>query len=138
MSILDSLFRPKRQPDPQQFVSPQLRQVVCGVAPSSNLFIQQLEASIRQLRFLLSQAPMLTAPKTLQEAMVSQAPFAYIHPKTFAGLSPGKWMGALDTYWGSVPGSPSRWIITSLMPEDRVIYSPNALPGMDKILGTAK
>lgn len=94
---------------------------------------------VKQLRFLLSQAPMLDAPLDAFSAGRAVTKFAYIHPKTFSKfyfvpivLFPKT--RAFPAYV-LVPPSPTRWVVTTLMPEGRVLYTPNALPGIEKLIG---
>ena len=93
-----------------------------------------LEPQISQLKFLLASAPMIDAPnksEARERLQASRSPFAYIHPKTMAGLS----LSAHPIRGFMVfPGSPTKWVLTSLMPEGRVIYSPLPIPGLEKIL----
>lgn len=77
-----------------------------------------------QRKWLLSIAPMIEVPAGEREFVCrGRSPFGYIHPKTFAKQNPaGK-----KTF--------TKWIVTSLMPEDRVIFSPFPLPGTEKRYG---
>lgn len=86
-------------------------------------------AAISQLKFLLSQAPMHMAPEDRFRATQATAKFAYIHPKTFV-----QYQERPVTAYGKVVGSPTKWVMTSLMPEGQVIYSPNPIPGIEKLL----
>jgi hypothetical protein len=92
------------------------------------------EATIKQLKFLLASAPMMEMPSAALEARAavgaSIAPFAYIHPKTMAKITFEPVKGSFMIF----PGSPTKWVLTSLMPERRVIFSPLAIPGLEKIL----
>jgi hypothetical protein len=100
-------------------------------AAHENLAAQAAE--IRQLKFLLASAPMIDAP-ILQFAHVvattSKSPFAYINPKTMAKLFPS----ASSRFFYVFPGSPTKWVLLSTMPEGRVIYSLFPIPGLEKIL----
>lgn len=89
--------------------------------------IGQLLSERAMLKFLLGNAPMIDAidPTLLTRGATA---FAYINPKTFAKLSRGK----IATGDYRFPPPPTRWLCTSLMPEDRVIFSPTALPGTEK------
>lgn len=94
-----------------------------------------LRAEIAQLKFLLASAPMIDMfPPKDKDSLVRmrkvQSPFAYIHPKTLAPFTWG--MPPKRVY--VFPGSRTVWIPTSLMPEDRVIFSPLQFPGMEKTL----
>lgn len=94
-----------------------------------------LRATVDQLKFLLAVAPTIDAPNPRDARSVflgSRSPFAYIHPKTMA-----QYGTALDKVPHGVvvkPGSPTRWVLLSLVPEGRVIYSSLAIPGLEKIL----
>lgn len=94
-----------------------------------------LQVQIKQLKFLLSQAPMIDAPKTLGAAAHSVTKFAYVHPKTFAKFAQNppatQDMHTPATHFYIRPSS-TKWFVTTLMPEDVVIYTPNAMPGIEK------
>jgi len=92
-------------------------------------------AEITQLKFLLASAPMIDAPKPLDAAgwfRRSVTSFGYIHPRTMAQYRSST--GSILHGFMILPGSPTKWILTSLMPEGRVIFSPLAIPGLEKIL----
>jgi hypothetical protein len=86
-----------------------------------------------QLRFLLSQVPMREAPKDLFEARRSVTPFAYVHPKTWSKFTHMVENLECRAYF-SLGGSPTKWVVTSLMPEGTAVYTPNAMPGIEKLL----
>lgn len=90
---------------------------------------RQATVAISQLKFLLSQAPMHMAPEDRFRATQSTAKFAYIHPKTFV-----KYQEHPVRAYGKVVGSQTKWVMTSLMTEGHVIYSPNPIPGIEKLL----
>ena len=94
--------------------------------------LSTLYAEISQLKFLLSQALMIDAPHDAWTAGRSVTKFAYAHPKTLARLGANLRSGAAYVVFAP---SVTKWIPTSLMPEERVIYTPNALPGIEKRLG---
>ena len=86
--------------------------------------IVKLAAVIRQLKFLLANAPMMNAPdKYLASDWFRRVttPFGYIHPKTMGqfrseSLTPrGVWLG--------FAGSPTKWVLTSLMPEGTILLT---------------
>jgi hypothetical protein len=77
------------------------------------------------LRFLLEQAPMLNAPTDLMGAAHAVTPFAYIHPDTFGMMLR---MHVVDKPSYRIAPSPTAWIMTTLMPRGRVIYTPNKMP----------
>ena len=87
------------------------------------------KAEIVQLKFLLSQCPMITAPAKRSAAASVRSPYAYIHPKTFAKYSTDS-----VSFYGRVLGSPTKWVMTTAIPEGCVIYSPNTMPGIKKLL----
>lgn len=89
-----------------------------------------------QLRFLLSQAPMLDAPTDLGAAAHSVTKFAYVHPKTFATFTKGAYSPKSSAPYVQIRPSPTKWIITTLMPEGVVIYTSNPLPGIEKLLAS--
>ena len=83
-----------------------------------------------QLKFLLAQAPMLDAPVATdptgrQRLAASRSQFAYIHPKTLAPFTWG--LPPKTVYCFGV--SPTKYVLLSLIPEGRVLYSPFQLPG---------
>ena len=88
----------------------------------------------KQLKFLLSQAPMVDFVPQLERVKASRAKYAYVHPKTIACMSRYATQANLCTPFVLFAGSPTKWIVTSLMPEDRVIYTPNPMPGYEKRL----
>ncbi len=92
------------------------------------------ESTIKQLKFLLAGAPMIDVPETAVEAREwarrARSPFAYIHPKTMAKITFEPVKGAFII----LRGAATKWVLTSLMPERRVIFSPLAIPGLEKIL----
>lgn len=124
MSILDRLFR--RPLVVRLDATP-------PVPPTDSI----LAATVAQLKFLLSQAPMIDAPTSRDRFATSRTPFAYIHPKTLAKNSPD---AACNITHGRlvirVPGSPTNYVVTSLMPENRIIYTPNPIPGIEKLLAS--
>jgi hypothetical protein len=97
--------------------------------------IATLQAEIDQLKFLLASAPMTVAPVVSDPGsrtrlMGARTKFAYIHPKTISGFT-----------WGmppkraiKFPGSPTLWLLTSLMPEGRIIFSDLPIPGFEKLV----
>jgi hypothetical protein len=91
--------------------------------------LSDMRVKVSQLKFLLSQAPMHMAPEDRFRATQSSAPFAYIHPKTFV-----QYQERPVRAYGKVVGSKTKWVMTSLMPEGHVIYSPNPIPGIEKLL----
>ena len=78
-----------------------------------------------QLKFLLSQAPMIDWQPDFPRRSVT--PYAYVHPKTIASAA-----RFVSGPFLMFPPSPTKWLLTSLMPEGRVIFSPNVFPGLDK------
>lgn len=100
--------------------------------------LAEAHAEIKQLKFLLASASMMDAPQTWDAASWFRrviTPFGYIHPKTMAHYHTNSTMlpsmiGGLTVF----SGSPTKWILTSLMPEDRVILSTQPVPGLEKIL----
>lgn len=80
-----------------------------------------------QLKFLLEQAPMLDM-LTADRCSAARTPYAYVHPMTFAKVE--RWARKTQTSQFMFIGSPTRWTVTSLIPRDRVIFSPNLMPGL--------
>lgn len=94
------------------------------------------EVENKQLRFLLSQAPMIDAPADLFNAGRAVTKYAYVHPKTFAAFTKGSYAPLTSAPYVRIKPSGTKWVITSLMPEKQVIYTPNALPGIEKLLAS--
>jgi hypothetical protein len=94
-----------------------------------------LEDTIKQLKFLLASAPMINVPESPTEARewVRRAgtAFAYIHPATMAKITFESLSHKSFMVFGK---GPTKWVLTSLMPKERVIFSPLAIPGLEKIL----
>jgi hypothetical protein len=93
--------------------------------------IHKLDIETCQLRFLLDQAPMMDMiTKHRFQACITK--FAYVHPDTLAKASADAARilshGAKTVKF---PKSPTLWVVTPLMPKDRVIFTPNLLPGFD-------
>jgi hypothetical protein len=91
-----------------------------------------LKAQIAQLKFLLASAPMIDAPKDRFALMSVTSPFAYIHPKTLSKVLPSHLQVTRSFF--VFPGSHTKWVLMSTMPEGRVIYSPLPVPGIERIL----
>ena len=89
-----------------------------------------------QLRFLLSQAPMIDAPADLFNAGRAVTKFAYVHPKTFAAFTKGAYAPKSSAPYVQISPSRTKWVITTLMPEKVVIYTSNPLPGIEKLLAS--
>jgi hypothetical protein len=96
--------------------------------------IERIHEDKDQIMFLLNQAPMMDMIP-VDRAAVACAPFAYVHPKTLAKAS-GNAACTLNhgRQYFVFLGSPTKWIVTSWMPEGRVIFTPNPMPGIEKIL----
>ena len=92
------------------------------------------QAEIKQLKFLLASAPMIEVPVSPTEAreFASRAGsrFAYIHPHTMAKIT----FEPVRGHFMILGRSKTKWVLTSLMPKERVIFSPLAIPGIEKIL----
>jgi len=92
-------------------------------------------ATILQMKFLLDCAPMTDMIKATDidahtRLAVMRSPFAYIHPKTLAQFD----CAIRFASWVCFPGSLTKWIPMSSMPEGRVIFSPLQVPGLEKLL----
>lgn len=98
--------------------------------------LADLQSAVKQLKFLLASAPMIDAPTEKAWLQASQSPFAYVHPKTFATMLDVMHVQCRPRFFVVFPGSPTKWVLTSLMPEGRVLYSPLAVPGIEKILAS--
>lgn len=89
------------------------------------------EVLVKQLEFLLDQAPMLDCPQTRDRCEYAVTTYAYIHPDTLYAIVGNSVPLAQGVRIGR---SPTKWINTPLMPKYRVIFTPNLMPGMqDKI-----
>lgn len=107
--------------------------------PTLDLFGRGLpmkETENRQLKFLLSQAPMIDAPVDLFNAGRAVTKYAYVNPKTFAKFTKGAYAPKGSAPFIQVRPSSTKWVITSLMPEGTVLYTPNSLPGIEKLLAS--
>jgi len=89
---------------------------------------------INQLKFLLASAPMTDAPTDRERLTATRSSFAYINPKTMADLLTKLFLRREPREFMVFPGSPTKWVLLSTMPEGRVIYSPLPIPGIEKIL----
>jgi hypothetical protein len=87
------------------------------VSPSFRDQTRSLLLETLQKQFLIDQAPMRDVPSFLPISPVGTK-YAYIHPKTLRKL-------------GGYPSLP--WVCTEFMPEGCVIYSPNAMPGVERL-----
>lgn len=92
--------------------------------------------SLAQARFLLDQAPMLDAPEDRHGAASYSYPaYIYIHPRTFSCLTNYQYAEKEGISSGLLFGpSQIKWVRTFLMPQGRVILSPNAIPNLDLFL----
>jgi hypothetical protein len=106
------------------------RLAVCCLNPVSAAH----ESQIKQLKFLLASAPMIDAPSDHSRLSASKSPFAYVHPKTMAQMLRTMRLQGFGRSFLVFPGSPTKWVAVSSMPEGRVIYSPLPIPGLEKIL----
>ena len=84
------------------------------------LNFQKVELSARRLAFLLSQAPLMNIPEdTLSGGRAAGTKYAYAHPNTIRRL----------------PNPSTRrtqWVESFSLPEGTVIFSNNAMPGLEK------
>jgi hypothetical protein len=85
------------------------------------------QKEIRQLKFLLSMAPMMNAPSKADAWMWFKrvtTPYGYIHPKTLEQYSDLPRF-AEESIHGvvTIPQSPTKWVRTSLMPEGTVLLT---------------
>lgn len=85
-----------------------------------------LETTIKQLKILLANAPLMNAPDGDFDMRRINISFVYIHPKTLAQIQAR--CGELS---GPVRGK-TTWVPISLMPEGRVIYSALPIPGLEQ------
>ena len=86
-----------------------------------------------KLQFLLEQAPMMDINPNGYEMRsrlrASTIAFAYVNAKTMVSLID---VGKPAPPYIKIPGSPTKWILTPLIPEGKVIFSPNRMPGLDE------
>jgi hypothetical protein len=95
--------------------------------------IDIIQAEKEQIKFLLSQAPMMDMVEN--HCYAGRTPFAYVHPKTISKAShDAACVLAHGRQVVMFPGSPTQWITTPLMTEGCVIFTPNRIPGIEKIL----
>ena len=91
-----------------------------------------------QFEFLLSQAPMIDAPTDKARLEASRTAYAYISPETFRSFakfsSEAQCAISHGRSWFTAPSSPTRYVITKLMPDSRIIYSSNPIPVIEKFL----
>ena len=86
-----------------------------------------------QRYFLLEQAPMLDMVWDISRLMALRTPFAYVNPTTFEKLrSPGATITPINnmTQAYRLGGAPTYWVVTDLMPPNRMILSSNLMPGL--------
>lgn len=89
---------------------------------------------VDQLKFLLSQAPMIDAPVDLFNAGRAVTKYAFVHPKTFEKFTKNAYAPKGSAPYIQIRPSSTKWVITTLMPENQVIYTPNPMPGIEKNL----
>lgn len=135
MSIRSRLFGRRSQPTTHSIPPPAIDTI-------TNIFIDRLKAElisstvqIDQLQFLLAQAPMLDAPlpggpNARNRLAASSTAFASIHPKTLAPFVIDRPPNNVYRFSGSF----TVYVLSSLMPEGRVLYSPLQIPGLEKTL----
>ena len=85
---------------------------------------------IKQMEFLLSQAPMLNAPVDRASCAHSLVKYAYIHPETFYAATGFQFLNTKRPGIRVLP-SPTEWLGTELMPKGQVIFTPNLMPGLE-------
>lgn len=91
------------------------------------------DVMVKQLSFLLEQAPMLDAePIDLRRMKGMVTSYAYVHPVTFSKMTDGK-TSIAATGFTTITPSPTKWVVTSLMPKGRIILTPNAMPFLEKV-----
>lgn len=84
----------------------------------------KLTRRCNQAEFLLKQAPLMNAPSSDFDFMNLRTKYAYIHPKS---------AGKVPRILASIRQEKNpngQWILTDLVPEGGVIYSPNLMPGV--------
>jgi hypothetical protein len=86
---------------------------------------------IAQSEFLLTQLPITNAPTIAPFSNVGSK-FVYIHPMTFSELM-NRPISDEISVWSLGPKS-SRWVVTPLVPQGGIVYSPNQMPGIDSLL----
>ena len=129
MSIWTHFFRAEHLVETQ---SPIVRLLPAPVSPT--LADAALKAEVTQLKFLVTQAPMLDFIPKLDFVSSARAPYGLVHPKTLAPVAKFAHQKKTIAPYVMFPGSNTMWIVTSLMPEGRVIFTPNPLPGYEKRL----
>jgi hypothetical protein len=81
-----------------------------------------------QLEFIISQAPMLDFPAEYERIVASTSPYAYINPETVRAAS----LPFKGSHLTKIGGSPTKWVFVDAIPVGQVIFSPNAMPGLEK------
>ena len=102
---------------------------VCDLMQGENAALQtalaQIGLDLRQTQFLLNQAPLMNLPEDiLSGAHAAGTKYVYAHPNTIR----------------QVPGSSrnfsatrrTQWVENVALPEGTVIFSNNAMPGLEK------
>ena len=79
--------------------------------------VHDLLLSYDQLQFLLNQAPMLEVPSAYYiTGGNGTSLYVYINPVDLSRM----------------PGAASNWIPTEFIPQGRMIFSPNRMPGLEE------
>jgi len=88
----------------------------------------QAQRNFNQSQFLLESAPMIDAPLSPVDACsrfaAIRSKYGFIHPATMS-----KYMGWISRDDHAIfPGSPTKWLLTPLMPENRILMTPMPMP----------
>ena len=93
----------------------------------------RFQSEIQQLRFIVESAPMLAIPEdgpmgtAIDRLRKSVVPYAFIHPESWVKLT----NYSLDSrkFW-RLGNSPTKWILTELMPKERMLLTQELMPGV--------
>ena len=107
-----------------------------GVLPAKQALLTQ----IKQLRFIVDQAPMMNAPEgldALSRLNNSVIPYIYINPKTWEAITISLFSTGTARpkypYYRISRRCPTRFVPTDLIPEGRMLCTPNKIPGIEGI-----
>lgn len=99
---------------------------------------------LEQAKFLLTQAALVEVQSTSPgfETSTEEAyrrisrigtPYAYMNPITFSKITFRHGIESHGLYY-KFPESRTRWILTTLLPENTMIAGPNLLPGLEQLM----
>lgn len=92
--------------------------------------------SLEKARFLIDQAPLIdTTDIDVKRLLCSVTKFAYMNPMTFTNMRGTQqyvnpMIPVKDGQTIRIPRCPTTFVFTTLMPVNRIIYTPNPIPGL--------